>query len=115
MLSLSIRQSYTELRKAGDQDDRPLGLRRALRELHRRRLIVLVCLELKPPIRQPIVELADRRRREVGQQLRQVQLRVDVVAAGGAGRQHHPPACGASKATLQGCHPPATGARGESP
>ncbi|MDZ4779341.1 MAG: hypothetical protein SGJ19_03710, partial [Planctomycetia bacterium] len=48
-------------------------------------MIVLVCLELKPAVRQPIVELADRRGREVGQQLRQVQLRVDVVAAGGAG------------------------------
>ena len=33
-----------------------------------------------------IVELADRRRRQVGQQLRQVMLRIDAVPAAGAGQ-----------------------------
>jgi len=38
-----------------------------------------------PLVRQPLTELAHRRGRQVGQQLREVDLRIDAVAAAGAG------------------------------
>jgi hypothetical protein len=39
-----------------------------------------------PMVWQPLVDLADRRGRQVGQQLRQVTLRIDAVPAAGAGQ-----------------------------
>jgi hypothetical protein len=40
---------------------------------------------LVPLVGQPLIEFADRRRGQVRQQLREVELRVDPVAAAGAG------------------------------
>jgi len=42
-------------------------------------------LKFDPAVGQPIVELADWRACQVGEQLREVHLRVDAVAAAGAG------------------------------
>jgi len=39
-----------------------------------------------PPVRQPVGQAADRRARQVGQQLRDVTLRIDAVPAAGAGQ-----------------------------
>src|ERR1039458_8717953 len=39
-----------------------------------------------PPVRQPILKLADRHGRKIGQQVREITLRVDVVPAAGAGQ-----------------------------
>lgn len=40
----------------------------------------------RPPIQQPLADLADRRRRQVREQSSQVTLGIDVVPAAGAGQ-----------------------------
>jgi len=58
-----------------------IGARDIIHILPRRRRI-----SPSPVVRQPVGQLAHRRGRQVGQQLRQVMLRVDVVSAASAGQ-----------------------------
>jgi hypothetical protein len=42
-------------------------------------------MSLLPRIRQPVGQLTDRRIRKIGQQLREIPLRIDLIPAAGAG------------------------------